>query len=90
MLSVTGMGEAKLKKYGQAFWEVLKKGGVKDSKKSPCSSVNFPIFSIIQSTGASSLEFDILTIKDVAEYLKIKEKTAYKLGLHVLTLLFRR
>ena len=28
MLSVNGMGEAKLKKYGQAFWEVLKKGGV--------------------------------------------------------------
>jgi ATP-dependent DNA helicase RecQ len=27
MLSITGMGEAKLKKYGQAFWEVLKKGG---------------------------------------------------------------
>jgi hypothetical protein len=26
MLFVTGMGEAKLKKYGQAFWEVLKKG----------------------------------------------------------------
>jgi ATP-dependent DNA helicase RecQ len=28
MLSVNGMGEAKLKKYGQAFWEILKKGGV--------------------------------------------------------------
>jgi ATP-dependent DNA helicase RecQ len=27
MLSVTGMGEAKLKKYGQAFWDVLKRGG---------------------------------------------------------------
>jgi ATP-dependent DNA helicase RecQ len=27
MLSVTGMGEAKLKKYGSAFWDVLKKGG---------------------------------------------------------------
>jgi ATP-dependent DNA helicase RecQ len=26
MLSITGMGEAKLKKYGQAFWGVLKKG----------------------------------------------------------------
>ena len=27
MLSITGMGEAKLKKYGPAFWGVLKKGG---------------------------------------------------------------
>ena len=26
------------------------------------------------------MEADILTIKDVAEYLKIKEKTAYKLA----------
>lgn len=26
------------------------------------------------------MESDILTIKDVAEYLKIKEKTAYKLA----------
>ncbi len=26
------------------------------------------------------MEFDIMTIKDVAEYLKLKENTAYKLA----------
>lgn len=47
-----------------------------------CSFLNFPPFSQFCSSGGAitPMSNDILTIREVAEYLKINEKTAYRLA----------
>lgn len=46
-----------------------------------CRFRNFPAFSQLNgSTSVSPMTSDIMTIKEVAEYLKITQKTAYRLA----------
>ena len=45
-----------------------------------CSFPNIPLFSHLSSSVAYPMNDEILTLKEVAEYLKLAEKTAYRLA----------
>lgn len=45
-----------------------------------CEFPDFPIFSLIVMRAENAMTDQILTLKEVAAYLKLAEKTAYKLA----------
>ena len=45
-----------------------------------CRFLDFPIFSPLVMKATNAMTDEILTLKEVAAYLKLAEKTAYKLA----------
>ena len=55
-------------------------GEILEYKRSfDCRFLNIPLFSHISFRQVEDMSHDIMTLREVAEYLKLAEKTAYRL-----------